>query len=422
MEMLVFFDLPQWFAFCPLSTSGISWRNPFTNRHFSSDIKDALTHLLQKSSDGDGQVNSYNSCITTATSALYENLAAVSYHNPSVPSISSVILTLTLMNVAMLFGDIFAASLPRYFPKTRVGYVYRFLYEFSLCIFMLGCVGSPLFFPIVVAIMTFLCARKKISTFPSYDRSNSNNLTFISNVRSLTSACTFVSSVLISYFFQENGTKHIQPMDMGVVAIIFTSALVHKSCKGIHRKFNFWRSFTYTKYSLLLGIIRCIANSISNYKVPVVEYGKHWNFFFTITLVFLALDIILGLTKSAMLAAFLGIASSIGSEIIRYTWKLDEILLNLPRTGFFSSNKEGLLGSMELISFALVFVGIGRLIHVLLDGLQRISSVPKRNTMGFLFSLSIFGSGLLFIYSAKLYEIWTGIAVCRALEKDIPTY
>jgi phosphatidylinositol glycan class W len=105
-----------------------------------------------------------------------------------------------------------------------------------------------------------------------------------------------------------------------------------------------------------LGLVRFLTVSAADYHAHVSEYGVHWNFFLTMAVVttlmwLLPLQQHHALPSAAALALLHQAALSLGAR---------DYILHAPRThGFFSANREGIIGSLGYMSIYLSSVSIG---------------------------------------------------------------
>eukprot|EP00301_Raphidiophrys_heterophryoidea_P021025 c5571_g2_i2.p1 GENE.c5571_g2_i2~~c5571_g2_i2.p1 ORF type:complete len:397 (+),score=52.37 c5571_g2_i2:194-1384(+) len=96
--------------------------------------------------------------------------------------------------------------------------------------------------------------------------------------------------------------------------------------------------------ALLLGTFRAISVRATDYQEHVSEYGTHWNFFLTIAALQLVDHVACVEPASSLLSG--------GVLLLMYQGMLgcglSEYILDAPRSGLFSSNREGILGLFGL--------------------------------------------------------------------------
>ena len=155
--------------------------------------------------------------------------------------------------------------------------------------------------------------------------------------------------------------------DLGVSSFMFSSALVSRLARpSLHpptsppnqpppplRAASFVRSVL-PLYAL--GLARFITVTAADYQAHVSEYGVHWNFFLTMAVVTTIMHVLPlrqqhALPAAAALALLHQAALSLGARAY---------ILHAPRTGgFFSANREGIVGSLGYMAIYLSSVAIG---------------------------------------------------------------
>jgi len=152
-------------------------------------------------------------------------------------------------------------------------------------------------------------------------------------------------------------------MDLGTGCIICSSAVCSKAARGIQqarrarallgRAASLWPV-------LAIGSIRFAVVWGVDYHVPLSEYGVHWNFFFTIAVVGL-LSTLADLPPVASGVA--GIALLIVYEVFLTCFGGAEYILQAPRIGWFSANREGVLSCFGFLGVHWVAVALGSMLR-----------------------------------------------------------
>jgi phosphatidylinositol glycan class W len=125
-----------------------------------------------------------------------------------------------------------------------------------------------------------------------------------------------------------------------------------------------------------LGLVRFLTVTAADYQAHVSEYGVHWNFFLTMAVVTTIMHLLPvrqrhALPAAAALALLHQAALSLGAR---------DYILHAPRTsGFFSANREGIIGSLGYISIYLSSVAVG----------ARCFSLPPPAKVRFLFAAAV---------------------------------
>lgn len=198
------------------------------------------------------------------------------------------------------------------------------------------------------------------NTRPSYSVSNYQIIfSYITEYRSLMLIITCVSILAVDfpYFpreFVKTETFGVSLMDLGTGSVLFASALVSRhdrnSSDSIQERCK--KSIMSALPLIVMGNVRLIVHTAIGYQEHVSEYGVHWNFYNSLTVVVL----LSGLIK---LRPYAYVALSVGLMVlyeILLKIGLTEYILYAERTGFFSSNREGILGSIGF--FCIYHIGI----------------------------------------------------------------
>ncbi|KAI8906830.1 GPI-anchored cell wall transfer protein [Gorgonomyces haynaldii] len=139
--------------------------------------------------------------------------------------------------------------------------------------------------------------------------------------------------------------------------------------------------------SLVLGVGKSIIVKLLDYQEHVTEYGVHWNFFVTLSvmpLLAIAHEMLLLWMPFPLLMLLI---------ILPYQYSLkhglEDYILNAPRTDFFSMNREGIL---TLFGYYALFVFGAQIGLILLGGIQsRTQFWPKaRMLFGWTVFMSLF--------------------------------
>jgi glucosaminylphosphatidylinositol acyltransferase len=153
-------------------------------------------------------------------------------------------------------------------------------------------------------------------------------------------------------------------MDIGTAAFVFHSSIVAgpriTSSGSIYSKFK--RTFVSSIPTLLFGFGRAVVLKAINYQEHVSEYGVHWNFFVTLSIlpflttfhsIFLSRVplLLLAITLMIMYQYYLGAG-------------LEEYILYAPRVDLLSKNREGVFSLIGYFSIFLIGADLGRRIIV----------------------------------------------------------
>lgn len=154
-------------------------------------------------------------------------------------------------------------------------------------------------------------------------------------------------------------TFGVSVMDAGVGSVLFAQAMVSplaRKPKAATAK-RMGAALLSSSPLLLLGSVRLIGTRAADYHEHVTEYGVHWNFFFTLSVVSVLGNMIPLSSATAALAALLII---VDYEVLLQTTELQAFILSAPRTDLLSANREGLLGCVGYSSIFFAGVVLGR--------------------------------------------------------------
>lgn len=153
-------------------------------------------------------------------------------------------------------------------------------------------------------------------------------------------------------------------MDVGVGAVVYTGGL--SAGRSVHRHRGLLHVLKSTVPLLLLGFGRVALIQVSGYHRVVSEYGVHWNFFVTLSLLPLVLYAILKVSSVSFLPlvalVFGGLYQLVLSSTDLQAYLLDD---RHARLGLFSQNKEGIfscIGYACIYLFA-AYIGFGVFAH-----------------------------------------------------------
>ena len=168
-------------------------------------------------------------------------------------------------------------------------------------------------------------------------------------------------------------------MDIGVGSFVFSAGLV--AAKGAikdqmlaldkdgksQRQGMVSRAFTAVRQALpllVLGIARLVSVKNLDYAEHVSEYGVHWNFFFTLAIVPLALAIVQPVISMVPGPAYAmtGLLLSVGHEVALQSTDLRQWALTGERVGLLAQNREGITSSMGYLAIFLLGMSTGTVV------------------------------------------------------------
>lgn len=282
------------------------------------------------------------------------------------PISTSILLTLTLINLlgsqisnqTKIFTEFVLIVIPCILSCTICA-------DQSLSIF-------NFFLILATANILLILIWKPRDSFKTSSTENEQKIPFITHLRAMTNILTCVCILAVDFpcfprKFVKTETTGFSLMDAGTGFFIVTNALVAPQARNIRSSLSFKESLKKTLTDcaplLALGFIRSISIELLGYQSHVTEYGKHWNFFFTLAFVKLFTDVLLYILLPK-LYLFTGVWILGMYEWTLYSTKLKEyILSDYPRDDLISANREGLFSLPGYVGLYLISLALGRLIH-----------------------------------------------------------
>lgn len=166
-------------------------------------------------------------------------------------------------------------------------------------------------------------------------------------------------------------------MDVGVGSFVFAAGLASfkafpsepipasktgEESRGVIGKVI--RSVRQSLPLLILGGARLVSVKNLDYAEHVSEYGVHWNFFFTLAAIPLALLVLqpLIIAVPGLSHGYFGIFLAALYEIIRQTTSLETWILTAPRNDLISQNKEGIFSCIGYLAIFLLGIETGSIV------------------------------------------------------------
>eukprot|EP00041_Stephanoeca_diplocostata_P016567 m.326529 g.326529 ORF g.326529 m.326529 type:complete len:450 (-) comp20408_c0_seq1:209-1558(-) len=226
----------------------------------------------------------------------------------------------------------------------------------------------------------------------------------------------------------------ISLMDLGTGSVILSSGIF----AGRHRRVQSAARlmaptmFRNVPVLVLLGSARNVVVLLANYNVPVGEYGTHWNFFITLSVVTLLAGVtsimytavVHPITGSSEAAFYSGLAAAVAitHELMLTQCGLEEYVMMAPRDNLIAANKEGIVSTLGY--FAIYLVGCSLGCHIFQSNgtapIARVRSVLPRITL-ILAAVMLFSSSP----SRKLvnvrYPTWAPTVPTKGRLNQIPS-
>lgn len=112
-------------------------------------------------------------------------------------------------------------------------------------------------------------------------------------------------------------------------------------------------------FLIVIGFVRVILVKELDYQEHATEYGIHWNFYTTVSIMALML-VFVRQSKYCLVYAF---AIMLGYEFVFKEYSLAKFVFNAPRTDFISGNREGICSLVGYFCLQLIGIGCGNFIY-----------------------------------------------------------
>ena len=199
-----------------------------------------------------------------------------------------------------------------------------------------------------------------------------NDTAYISNFKAILQLTTALTILAVDFHvfprrFAKSESFGIGAMDLGVGSIIMSMGMTSPAARG-QRNLTFKELLSNVKSSMILIILGCtrvVLVKMTNYQEHVSEYGTHWNFFFTLSLVQILANFIqylgpsLGESQTGILVISMCLIGSY--QLMLSQFGIADFIrfgangLNL-RVSFIDANREGIFSVAGFLS--LYFMGI----------------------------------------------------------------
>ena len=159
-------------------------------------------------------------------------------------------------------------------------------------------------------------------------------------------------------------------MDVGVGSFVFAAGLASSKSfsqnrpDGVGSINKFVQSIKQSFPLLILGGARLVSVKNLDYAEHVSEYGVHWNFFFTLAFLPVALCFLQPVIEviPGMSHGYLGLMLASVYEMALQTTHLKSWILIAPRTSLISQNKEGIFSCIGYLAIFLLGIETGSIV------------------------------------------------------------
>ena len=259
--------------------------------------------------------------------------------------------------------DFFTITILGVFAKT-VGHIFTLsnFYHFALCMF--------------IVLNLKLLGIKSESMYPFIGMQHP----FINSYRAVINLGTIISILAVDFpqvypqVYHKRQVYGFSLMDTGVGSFIFSHAIVSVEARfGEHRQSRLqkiWKAIVSSYMLIFLGCIRFFVTWVTNYSVPEEEYGKHWNFFFTLAAVKILVTVIFCILPQKIVKQswIIGCIAISIYQIQLSIWNFKSwIIEGDDNTGMFdgsflNSNRPGIFSVLGYSSLYLFGVQVGQFI------------------------------------------------------------
>ncbi|PVU90395.1 hypothetical protein BB561_004898 [Smittium simulii] len=196
-------------------------------------------------------------------------------------------------------------------------------------------------------------AKNGLNRLKNGSNSNVNYIEYINVYRAIMMLMTCFSILAVDFpiyprRFRKTHDYGVSLMDIGVGCFVFASGAVgyRSFCRATNPKTKHKSifsavstAFNGAKFVLALGLFRLILTKLLNYGVDEAEYGVHWNFFFTLGILPIAISLVYYVfprySLFTCICAFL-------YQIVLVYGGLENYIMSAERTHFISANREGI--------------------------------------------------------------------------------
>jgi phosphatidylinositol glycan class W len=251
-------------------------------------------------------------------------------------------------------------------------------------------------------------------------------LLFLTFYRSTISYLTFIAILAVDFpifprSFAKTEVQGYGLMDVGAASFCISGGMVSTFARG-RRNHNGIHLVKKSMPLLVMGFIRLITTKGLDYQEHVSEYGVHWNFFFTLTVVSLMSWVIRGffmvdkrVHSNIVISLMVPFAILVLYQHFLSNYGLQKYIEDAPRhcemkihnriCNLFAANREGILGCIGYLVLYLFGEDIGR--YCLWDGT---GNEEKHNSV---YGFRIFKATISFWLMLFLSTVYLDIPVSR---------
>lgn len=191
------------------------------------------------------------------------------------------------------------------------------------------------------------------------------NTSFITNARSTINILTIIAILAVDFKifpreFSKTTNYGFSLMDSGVGLYIFANGVVAPETKS--KRNSVQKSFKASIVLIFLGFVRLFLTRIADYDVSEIEYGVHWNFFFTLAFTKFFSSLVLNFFHIKFI--YLNAIAVLFSHEILLQTGLNNLVIDGERgEDLLSANKEGICSLLGYVSIYLFSVYFGYILN-----------------------------------------------------------
>ncbi|KAJ1968642.1 Glucosaminyl phosphatidylinositol (GlcN-PI) nositol acylation protein [Dispira parvispora] len=198
--------------------------------------------------------------------------------------------------------------------------------------------------------------------------SSTSRKAYISGYRAFLMLATCVSILAVDFpifprSYAKVETFGISVMDVGVGSFVFSAGIVAARHYNPRLGWSFGRELIQSAknswFLVLLGIGRLLSVKGIEYQEHVTEYGVHWNFFFTLSVLPISVTLLRRISPNPWVNT---VILGVGYQCLLSYTNLQQFILYAPRVDLVSMNREGLFGFFGYLSLYFMGVAIGQIV------------------------------------------------------------
>ncbi|KAK9888725.1 hypothetical protein WA026_000951 [Henosepilachna vigintioctopunctata] len=260
-------------------------------------------------------------------------------------------------------------------------------------------IGTVNYVVFILCILLLLVSKISYSSKYKAQKNEERRIPFITNARATINFLSVLAILAVDFQifprrFAKTSTFGFSLMDLGVGLYIFANSLVSPEC--LNKKDSLYKILKSCIPLFMLGMLRLLLTKQIDYHVPVLEYGIHWNFFFTLLFTKCIGSLIIKIAHVKYMQTFSIVIVFIHEFLLQYVF-IDIVMSENKRDNFFLANIEGIVSILGYVSLYVFTVYFGYILNEEVFGSLKV----KRSLKIFFTYLLITGISAVFS-NAKL--------------------